>query len=178
MVNTLQSDILMKKKPGPTDLKSKSLIACIKQVYGAEQQWVTVLPILQLAVGSDDLWEILTKLQKDGKDHLHRLESMFEALKAEVAQAENKDMEVLIEECYDIIDVTPRHSFIRDAGLIVGMQQIQQYQVTAYTSLLAQALELGEQKVINLLKIIIHNKQQEEEQLAMADTGTMLDEIT
>jgi len=178
MVNTLQSGILMKKKPSHPDLKSKPLIDCIKQVYGAEQQWVMVLPILQLAVGSDDLWEVLTKLQKDGKDHLHRLESMFEALNVEVAQAENKDMEVLIEECYDIIDVTPRNSFIRDAGLIVGMQQVQQYQITAYTSLLAQALELGEQKVINLLKIIIHNKQQEEEQLAMADTGTMLDEIT
>lgn len=158
-------------------LRNKSLIDSLKQVYSAEQQWHTVLPILQLAVGCEDLVETLEKLQKDGKDHIHRLESIFEALGVEVEQADNKDTEVLIEECYDIIDITPRGSFIRDAGLIVGMQQVQQYQITAYTSLLAQSLECGEQKVINLLKIILYNKQQEEGLLAIAGTSNMLDEI-
>lgn len=178
MVNVIQSNDSKEKTLSKEDLRSKSLIESVQLVYDAERQWLTVLPILQLAVGNEDLLELLGKFQKDSKDHLHRLESCFESLGAGALSAENKDMEVLIEECYDIIDVTPRLSFIRDAGLIVGMQQAQQYQITAYTSLLAQALELNKQKVINLLKIIIHHKQQEEEQLAMADTGTMLDEIT
>ncbi|RWU10177.1 DUF892 family protein [Pedobacter chitinilyticus] len=178
MVNVIHSNVSKEKTLNKEDLRSKSLVESIQLVYDAERQWLTVLPILQLAVGNEDLLELLIKFQKVGKDHLHRLESCFEALGVEILSADNKDMEVLIEECYDIIDVTPRFSFIRDAGLIVGMQQAQQYQVTAYTSLLAQALELDEQKVINLIKIIIHHKQQEEEQLAMADTGTMLDEIT
>ncbi|WP_113662452.1 YciE/YciF ferroxidase family protein [Pedobacter nanyangensis] len=178
MVNVIQSNTSKEKTLNKEDLRGKSLIESLQLVYHAERQWLTVLPILQLAVGNEDLLELLDKFQKDGKEHLHRLESCFEALRVNVFAAENQDMEVLIEECYDIIDVTPRLSFIRDAGLIVGMQQVQQYQVTAYTSLLAQAMELGQQKVVNLLKIIIHHKQQEEEQLAMADTGTMLDEIT
>lgn len=177
MINVIQSNTSKEETLNKEDLRRKSLIESIQLVYGAETQWLTVLPILQLAVGNEDLLELLGKFQKDGKDHLHRLESCFETLGVDVLSAENKDMEVLIEECYDIIDVTPRLSFIRDAGLIVGMQQAQQYQVTAYTSLLAQALEIDEPKVINLLKIIIHHKKQEEEQLAMADTGTMLDEI-
>ncbi len=178
MVNAIQSNTSKGETLNKGDLRKKSLIDSVQLVYAAEQQWITVLPILQLAVGSDDLIELIDKFQKEGKNHLHRLESIFEALNVEVLKIENKDMEVLIEECYDIIDITPRLSFIRDAGLIVGMQQAQQYQITAYTSLLAQAIELQDQKVINLLKIIIHNKQQEEEQLAMADAGTMLDEIT
>ncbi|WP_343534331.1 DUF892 family protein [Pedobacter sp.] len=177
MINVIQSNTSKEETLNKEDLRRKSLIESIQLVYGAETQWLTVLPILQLAVGNEDLLELLGKFQKDGKEHLHRLESCFETLGVDVLSAENKDMEVLIEECYDIIDVTPRLSFIRDAGLIVGMQQAQQYQVTAYTSLLAQALEIDEPKVINLLKIIIHHKKQEEEQLAMADTGTMLDEI-
>ena len=178
MVSAIQSNVSKNKTLQKGDLNNKSLIESLQLVYDAEQQWFTVLPILQLAVGSDDLVELLDKFQKEGKDHIHRLQSMFDTLGEQVCKAVNKDMEVLIEECYDIIDVTPRHSFIRDAGLIVGMQQAQQYQVTAYTSLLAQALELDEHKIVNLLKIIIHNKQREEEQLAMADTSAMLDEIT
>lgn len=178
MVNTIRSNASEEKMLNKEDIRKKSLVDSVQLVYAAEQQWLTVLPILQLAVGSDDLIELLDRFQKEGKKHLDRFESIFEALNVQVFQVENKDMEVLIEECYDIIDITPRLSFIRDAGLIVGMQQAQQYQITAYTSLLAQALELQDQKVVNLLKIIIHNKQQEEEQLAMADAGTMLDEIT
>lgn len=176
MVNTSRS-ISENEMLNARGLANKSLIDSLKQVYSAEQQWFTVLPILQLAVSCEDLVETLQKLQKDGKDHIHRLESIFEALGVEVEQADNKDTEVLIEECYDIIDITPRGSFIRDAGLIVGMQQVQQYQITAYTSLLAQSLEYGEQKVINLLKIILYNKQQEEGLLAMSGTSNMLDEI-
>lgn len=155
----------------------QALIEGLKLVYAAEKQWLTVLPIIQLAVGSEDMLDLLERFQKDGKEHLARLESIFELLQIEVVIADNKDMEFLIDECYDIIDVTPRFSFIRDAGLIVGMQQAQQYQITALTSLLAQALELREEKVVNFIKIIIHSKQLEEEQLAMADAGTMLDEI-
>lgn len=143
MVNVIQSNDSKEKTLSKEDLRSKSLIESVQLVYDAERQWLTVLPILQLAVGNEDLLELLGKFQKDSKDHLHRLESCFESLGAGALSAENKDMEVLIEECYDIIDVTPRLSFIRDAGLIVGMQQAQQYQITAYTSLLAQALELN-----------------------------------
>ncbi|MGV3546385.1 MAG: DUF892 family protein, partial [Pedobacter sp.] len=123
-------------------------------------------------------FETLDKFQKEGKEHIHRLESIFSAINVPVEEAANKDVEVLIDECYDIIDVTPRNSFIRDAGLIVGMQQIQQYQVMAYTSLLAQSLEWDAEKIVNLIRVIIHNKQHEEEQLAMAGTSQMLDEIT
>lgn len=174
MVNVDQSHA----KKANAAVRSKSLIDSLQLVYNAEKQWLAVLPILQLAVGSDDLVELLDKFQKEGQNHIHRLQSMFEVLNVVAKPTENSDMQVLIDECYDIIDVTPRLSFIRDAGLIVGMQQAQQYQMTAYTSLLAQATEAKAQKVVNLLKIIIHNKQREEEQLAMADTGAMLEEIT
>ncbi|WP_113634652.1 DUF892 family protein [Nubsella zeaxanthinifaciens] len=177
MVSSTNSNASIENKNNVLVGDCRSLIEGLKLVYDAEQQWLTVLPIIQLAVGSDDLLDLLEKFQKDEKEHLARFESMFELLQVEIAGSDNKDMEYLIDECYDIIDVTPRHSFIRDAGLIVGMQQAQQYQITALTSLLAQALELNQEKIVNLLKIIIHSKQLEEEQLAMADAGTMLDEI-
>ncbi|RYG13440.1 MAG: DUF892 family protein [Chitinophagaceae bacterium] len=177
MVNTVQSNSSKEKTLNNGDFKIKSLSESLYLVYNAETQWLTVLPILQLAVGCEDLFETLQKFQKDGTEHIDRLESIFESLGNEIAGSENKDVEVLIDECYDIIDVTPRNSFIRDAGLIVGMQQIQQYLVTAYTSLLAQALDCNAQKVVNLLRVIIHHKQLEEEQLAMAGTSQMLDEI-
>lgn len=175
---TVQSNTSNEKTLSKGDFSGKSLIDSLKQVYCAEKQWLAVLPILQLAMGCEDLFETLDKFQKEGKEHIHRLESIFKTINVPVEEVANKDVEVLIDECYDIIDVTPRNSFIRDAGLIVGMQQIQQYQITAYTSLLAQALECDAQKVVNLIRVIIHNKQQEEEQLAMAGTSQMLDEIT
>lgn len=176
MVHTIQSNASKEKTLNKGDFKSLS--ESLPQVYSAEKQWSTVLPILQLAVGCEDLMETLDKFEKEGKNHIHRLESIFQEIGIAVEEGQNKDVEVLIEECYDIIDVTPRNSFIRDAGLIVCMQQLQQYQLTAYTSLLAQALACEAEKVVNLLRVIIHNKQQEEEQLAMAGTSQMLDEIT
>lgn len=174
----IQSNTSKEKTLNKGDFKFKSLVESLQQVYGAEKQWSIVLPILQLAVGCEDLLEMLNKLEKEGKEHIHRLESIFSLLNVPVEEGQNKDVEVLIEECYDIIDVTPRNSFIRDAGLIVGMQQLQQYQITAHTSLLAQAIACNAEKVVNLLRVIIHNKQQEENQLAMAGTSQMLDEIT
>jgi ferritin-like metal-binding protein YciE len=177
MVNTAQSNASPKKPSPNTTLQRKAMMDGLQLVYGAEHQWLTILPILQLAVGCEDFVETLLRFQKDGKDHLHRLESIFETLSIPASHTENKDIEVLIDECYDIIDVTPRNTFIRDAGLIVGMQQVQQYQLASYTSLLAKALDYGDEKVVNLLKIIIHNKQEEEEQLAMAGTSNLLDEI-
>ena len=159
------------------DFKFKFLSNSLQQVYTAEKQWAVVLPILRLAVGCEDLIATLNKFEKEGKAHIQRLEVIFKTLNIPLKEAQNKDIEVLIEECYDIIDVTPINSFIRDAGLIVGIQQIQQYQITEYTSLLAQALACDEHKAVNLLRVIVHNKHQEEEQLAMAGTSQMLDEI-
>jgi len=176
MVNTIQSHASKEKTLNKVDFKS--LLESLPLVYCAEKQWSTVLPILQLAVGCEHLVETLDKFEREGKHHLHRLQSIFNELGVEVEECENKDVEVLVEECFDIIDLTPRNSFIRDAGLIVGMQQLQQYQITAYTSLLAQALACNAQKIVNLLRVIIHNKQQEEVLLAMAGTSQMLDEIT
>ena len=170
MVVVAQSNASKIKLVRKREIQNKSLINSLQQVYGAEQQWLTVLPILRLAIDGTGLVTILAKFQKEEEMHIKRLKYMLDSLGVEAFRFENKDMEVLIEECYDIIDITPRYSFIRNAGLIVGIQQLQQYQLTAYTSLLAQALELNEKEIVSLLKTTIESKQKEEEQLAMADT--------
>ncbi|WAC40169.1 DUF892 family protein [Pedobacter sp. SL55] len=173
MVNVTHIDTSSDEK----DFKIKSMINNLQQAYNAEKQWLALLPILRLAIGCEDLLAMLNKFEKEGKAHVQRLEIIFSILGASKVEQSNKDIEVLVEECYDIIDVTPRNSFIRDAGLIVGLQQLQQYQITTYTSLLAQALLYDKQKIVNLLRVIIYNKHQEEEQLAMAGASQMLDKI-
>ncbi len=176
MIKISQSNTLTGKIPNKEDLKEE-ITASLMLVYTAEQQWLAILPILQLAIGCEDFLKTLQKFQKDGAVHLRRLEDIVEIMEAKITPAEHRDFEVLIDECYDIIDITPRNTFIRDAGLIVGVQQVQQYQITAYISLLAQAKVYGKEKIINLIKIILNHKQEEEEILTMTGTNQMLEEI-
>ncbi|WP_199119468.1 DUF892 family protein [Pedobacter sp. ASV28] len=153
------------------DYSDYTFIEHLQTIYSAEKNWLEALPVLLLGANSAELLQVINKLQRSTKENLNRLEKIFEMLGLDSLDKDDADVNILIEECYDIIDITHRDGFLRNAGLTVCIQQVEEYQMAIYQALLKKARMVQKEEMINLLKIIIHNKLRMEERLSLIDAN-------
>ena len=122
----------------------------LKDLYSAEKQLLKALP--RVAKGADNP-ELKTALQNHVKQtevHVQRLERIFEKLGTSGRGKKCKGMEGLIEENKEMLeeDADPE---VMDAGLIVGCQKVEHYEIAGYGSVVTFAKLLGDQESAKLL---------------------------
>ncbi len=152
------------KKPAQTAVNSTSkgkpvtepalldfFIDEIKDIYWAEKHLTRALPKMQKASTSSQLAAAFADHLVATKEHVARLEQVFELL-GKKAQAKKCDaMEGLVKEGEGIIEDTDKGTATRDVGLILAAQKVEHYEIATYGGLTQLAKTLGLKEIAGLL---------------------------
>jgi len=121
----------------------KLLVDEIKDIYWAEKHLVKALPKMSKGATSSKLKEAIDKHLEETKEHVNRLEQVFNIL-GQKPQAKKCDaMEGLVEEANSILEDTDADTMVRDAGIIIASQKVEHYEIASYGSLVAIAKLMG-----------------------------------
>lgn len=124
----------------------------LKDIYWAEKNLVKSLPKMQKAATSTELADAIADHLDVTKEHVTRLEHIFEMMGARAAGKKCEAMEGLLAEGQQVIEDTDEDSMVRDAGLIIAAQKIEHYEIAAYGSLRTLATRMGHNEVAVLLE--------------------------
>jgi ferritin-like metal-binding protein YciE len=123
----------------------------LRDLHSAEKQLVKALPKMAKAISSPELKQgILTHLEET-KNHVTRLDTVFERLGVSSKGKKCKAMEGLIEEGEDLLkeDAEPE---VLDAGIIAAAQRVEHYEIAGYGTARTYAQMLGETEAQQLLQ--------------------------
>lgn len=123
----------------------------LKDIYWAEKHLTKALPKMQKAATTEELKQAFADHLEVTKEHVSRLEEVFE-LMGEKAQAKKCDaMEGLVKEGESIIEDTEAGSMTRDVGLIMAAQKVEHYEIATYGGLTQLAKTIGRDDVAEIL---------------------------
>jgi ferritin-like metal-binding protein YciE len=122
----------------------------LKDIYYAEKQLVKALPKMAGKATSPQLAAAFRSHLEETRQHVERLEKVFEicgrAPRAETCEA----IQGIIEEGKEIMDETG-DAEVRDAGLIAAAQAAEHYEIARYGTLVAWAEQLGMKDTVKIL---------------------------
>jgi len=137
----------------------------LKDIYWAEKKLVKSLPKLQKAATNEELKNAFAEHLEQTKEHVTRIEQVFELL-GEKAQAKKCDaMEGLTKEAESIIEDTEDGTSTRDVGLIMAAQKAEHYEIATYGGLVQLANTLGLGDISNLLQATLDEEKETDQTL-------------
>jgi ferritin-like metal-binding protein YciE len=142
-------------------------INALHGLHAAELHLTQAIPGVMAAASDAALQEEFEKHLKQTREHVSRVEQIFELLDEGPDQEEKCDaIEALTKEAVQIIDNTSQGSSTRDAGLIMAAQKIEHYEIATYGSLVQIADTLQMDQVMELLKITLDEEKQTDKNLS------------
>lgn len=136
----------------------------LKDLYSAENQLVKALPKMAKASDSDELRTAFEEHLEQTREHVARLEKIFEALDETPKGKKCKGMEGLIEEGGELIEEDPGPEEL-DAGLISAAQRVEHYEIAGYGCVRTYANLLGESEAVSLLEQTLAEEKETDEKL-------------
>jgi ferritin-like metal-binding protein YciE len=123
----------------------------LRDTYDAERQITKALPKMAKAASSSQLRSAFEEHLEQTKNHVERLEQIFEDLDENPKGESCNGMEGIIDEGSDIID-EDLDPDTRDAALIAAAQHVEHYEMASYGTARTYANILGEKKAAELLE--------------------------
>lgn len=143
----------------------------LHDIYWAEKKLVKTLPKLEKAATSQELKDAFLNHCEQTKEHVTRLENVFNMIGEEVDSTKCPAMAGIIDEGSDIIDETDDGSAQRDVGLIFAGQKAEHYEIATYGGLCQLAKTLGYHEAANLMgQTLAEEKQADELLTQIAET--------
>ncbi|MEJ0105214.1 MAG: ferritin-like domain-containing protein [Bacteroidota bacterium] len=137
----------------------------LKDIYWAEKHLVKTLPKMKKAASSEELAAAFEDHLEVTKQHVIRLEQVFEML-GHKAQAKKCDaMEGITKEGESIIEDTEDGTATRDVGLIMAAQKVEHYEIATYGALHQLAITLGYNDVASILESTLSEEKEADEAL-------------
>lgn len=136
----------------------------LKDIYNAENQLVKALPKLAKAAASDELREGFEAHLEQTKEHVARLERIFEMLGESPKGKKCAGMQGLVEEGSEVIKEDLAGAVL-DAALIGAAQRVEHYEIAAYGTVVAFAETLGENDHVALLEATLSEEKETDEKL-------------
>ncbi|MBN9482579.1 MAG: rubrerythrin family protein [Bacteroidetes bacterium 43-93] len=132
----------------------------LKDIYWAEKHLVKTLPKMKKAATSAELQAAFEEHLNVTKEHVARLEQVFEML-GKKAQAKKCDaMAGITEEGEGIIEETEAGTATRDVGLILAAQKVEHYEIATYGGLAQLATTLGLDDVAEILRTTLEEEKE------------------
>ena len=146
-----------------TELK-EILIDELKDIYSAETQLVKALPKMAKAAESEELRTGFEKHLQQTKEHVARLEQIFEGFDEKPTGKKCVGMEGLIKEGSEAIE-EDYEGEAKDSLLIGAAQRVEHYEIAAYGTVRAMAEKLGERQAASLLGKTLQEEKDTDEKL-------------
>ena len=148
----------------------------IKDIYWAEKKLVQTLPKMAKAATSDELKNAFTEHLGQTKEHVIRLEHIFELLGYKPQAKKCDAMEGITEEGASIIEDTEEGTATRDVGLILAGQKAEHYEIATYGGLAQIARTLGHKEVAQILETTLQEEKETDQALTqLAETNVNSD---
>jgi ferritin-like metal-binding protein YciE len=119
----------------------------LRDIYYAENQIVKALPDMIEKASDPGLKQGFQTHLGETRNHVKRLEQVFEMHGVEAAGIDCPAIDGIIEEANDVDDRN-----VLDAALIAAAQAVEHYEMTRYGSLIAWARQLGRNDCASLLQ--------------------------
>lgn len=154
-----------------TDLQDL-MVENLKDLYSAETQLLKALPKVAKATDNDQLRSAFEDHLEETQTHVKRLEQIFQQLGEKPTGKKCKGMEGLIEENKEMMseDAEPA---VMDAGLIVGSQKIEHYEIAGYGSAVTFAKLLGNDQAARLLAQTLDEEERTDKKLSQIAESTI-----
>lgn len=144
------------KKAVSGDAKHEKLfglfVSEVQELLEAEQQIVKALPGMIKAADDPDLKEAFTDHLEETREHVTRLQELFDIIDVKEKTIHCEAMQGLIQECTGVIGSMEK-SVLRDAALISKAQCIEHYEISIYGTLRSFAKELKLSQAGDLLEL-------------------------
>jgi ferritin-like metal-binding protein YciE len=128
-----------------------ALLHELRDIYSAEKQLTKALPKMAKGASNPDLVAGFEKHLEETKEHVNRLERIFEEMDASSHGDKCKGMAGLITEGGKLLKEEGDPATI-DALLITAAQRVEHYEIAAYGSAIAFAELLGLDSIAKILK--------------------------
>ena len=139
----------------------------LRDLYWAEKHMVKSLAKLRKASFSDELCMAFEDHMQETKQHVIRLEKIFELMGTKPQTKKCDGMEGLAREAETIIAETEDGTATRDVGLIFIAQKIEHYEIATYGSLHQLALTLDLDEIAGLLESTLAEEKDLDKQLTI-----------
>ncbi len=136
----------------------------LKDLLDAENQLVKALPKMAKAATSEELREGFETHLEQTRNHVERLNQVFQSLGEDPDREKCKGMQGLIEEGSKMID-SDFEGDVKDAGLIAAAQRVEHYEIAAYGTVRTYADILGEPDIVTLLEKTLDEEKETDEKL-------------
>jgi ferritin-like metal-binding protein YciE len=138
----------------------------LQDLYSAEDQILTVLPDIAANAASKELREALCQHVLQTRDHLTRLDRIFDQLGPKVNREARKcrGMEGILKDGQGIAKPYS-DSDVRDAGIIAATQLVEHYEISGYGSASAHAALLGHAAWAGMLQATLSEEKEADRKL-------------
>ncbi|HEY8936585.1 MAG TPA: ferritin-like domain-containing protein [Cyclobacteriaceae bacterium] len=122
-----------------------------KDIYWAENYLIKTLPKMQEAATSQELKDAFAAHLEQTKNHVKRLEKVFDLLEKDAKAKKCDAMEGIVDEGEEIIEETDEGTTARDVGLIMAAQKVEHYEIATYGGLIQIARTLAREDIAEIL---------------------------
>lgn len=126
----------------------------LKDIYFAEKKILATLPKMTKAAQSPDLKAAFEKHREETKEHVARLDKVFEAIGKKPAGKPCAAIIGITEEGAEIMSEYKGAAAL-DAGLLAAAQAVEHYEISRYGTMRTWASELGLTDAVNLLDLTL-----------------------
>jgi ferritin-like metal-binding protein YciE len=127
------------------------LVEQVRDLYDAEKQLVRALPKMAEAAHSEELQQAIQSHLEETKSQVSRLERVFEELDRPAKGKACKAMRGLVEEGDETLN-GKSEAPLTDLSIIAAAQRVEHYEISAYGTARAIAVQLGQETIASLLE--------------------------
>ena len=146
------------------------LIDHLRDLYDAEKNLVRALPKMAKAADSEELAEAIREHLEQTKNHVDRLEQVFEKFGEKPRAKACKAIRGLIEEGGE---AASEEGAMSDLALIAAAQKVEHYEISAYGTAKAWAERLGNQEAADLLGQTLKEEKAADSKLTEISTSVL-----
>jgi len=136
----------------------------LKDLYSAENQILKAGPKMSKAIENQDLKNALQEHLKITEKQVDRLQRIFKRLGEKPTGKKCHGMEGLLEENKELIGEDTDQEVL-EAGLIVGQQKVEHYEIAGYGSAVTFAKLLGDREAADLLAQTLEEEKRADQML-------------
>jgi ferritin-like metal-binding protein YciE len=142
----------------------------LQDVYYAEQQILTALPKMIEKATAPELKQAFERHLEETREHVRRVEKVFEMHGAEKKSAKCPAINGIIEEADHVAgDIDDKE--VLDAALIASAQAVEHYEITRYGTLVAWAKQLGRADCASVLETTLKEESAADDKLSSLAVG-------